>query len=81
MPRSLIYDPDKVTSGLLFGTALEPVSLTELSKRSGISISTLSDYKRKPARITLDRLALIANIRGLSDEEVVRLIRAYRGRK
>lgn len=81
MPRSLIYDPDKVTSGLLFGTALEPVSLTELSKRSGISISTLSDYKRKPARITLDRLAIIANIRELSDEEVVRLIRAYRGRK
>lgn len=80
MPRPMVRDPDRDASEVLFGTRLQPVNLTELSRRTGISSSTLSDYKRHPARMTVERLARIARARGLSGEEILSVVMIYKGR-
>lgn len=62
---------------ILFGTKLQPVNLAELSKATGISHSTLSDYRRQPGKIPLYRLCMIVNARGLDAEEIGKALRAY----
>jgi hypothetical protein len=62
-------------SELLFGTKLQPVSIVVLSKQTKIPESTLRLYKRNPGIIPLDRLRIIVKALGLSEEEVVKLIR------
>lgn len=81
MPRSLVKDPDKIASAVLFGEKATAASLTSISKATGISVSTLSDYRRKPSKITLERFALIAKARGLSGEQIGEAVKAFtRGR-
>ena len=80
MPRSLLKDPDQAASAVIFGEKAQAATLSKVAKETGISVSTLSDYKRKPSRITLERFALIAKVRGLSDEEIGKAVKAFMGR-
>lgn len=66
---------------ILFGNKLQPVNLVELSKVTGISHSTLSDYRRQPGKIPLYRLCMIINARGIAPEEVGKALKAYTGGK
>lgn len=69
------------TGEVLFGTKLQPVNLTELSRVTGICASTLSDYKKEPGKIPLYRLCMIVEARGLDDEQIAKALRAYRGKR
>jgi hypothetical protein len=65
----------KKATELLFGTKLKPVSVVALAKQTHIPESTLRMYKRNPGIIPLDRLRIIVKALGLSEEEVVKLVR------
>ena len=80
MPRSTLKDPDRAASVVIFGEKAQAATLSKVAKETGISVSTLSDYKRKPSRITLERFALIAKVRGLTDEEIGKAVKAFMGR-
>ena len=80
MPRSMVTDPDVAASVILFGTKLQPVNLNELSRLTGITASTLYRYKKEPKKIPLDRLCRIVQRRGINDQELRRLMAAYKGR-
>lgn len=80
MPRSLLKDPDRAASAVIFGEKAQTATLSKVAKETGISVSTLSDYKRKPSRITLERFAIICKARGLTDEEIGKAVRAFTGR-
>ena len=81
MPRAILKDPDKIVRAVLFGDKAKAASLTSIAKATGISVSTLSGYRRNPSKITLERFALIAKARGLSGEEIGEAVRAYTGGK
>lgn len=59
----------------LFGSALRPVNIAGLSKRTGISRQTLYEYKANPYKIPLERLILMVRELELTDAEIVELIR------
>ena len=80
MPRSTLKDPDRAASAVIFGEKAQAATLSKVAKETGISVSTLSDYKRKPSRITLERFARIAKVRGLTDEEIGKAVKAFMGR-
>lgn len=65
----------QVISRIIFGDALNRVSIPELSRRTGISESTLRRYRSNPAVMTLDRLALICRARGIGAEGLKELIK------
>lgn len=79
MGRSLVHDPDNDATGLLFGSRLQPVNLTVLAKKTAISTSTLCNYRKTPGKIPLERFSLIAKARGLSDEQIGKIVKAYWG--
>lgn len=78
---AVLKDPRTVVSKALFGDKLSPVNINELSRRTGISESTLRRYRARPAAITLDRLAVICRVRGLGDDEVGKIVKSYMGGK
>lgn len=76
MPRRTA-DPDEKAREIIFGSKLQPVSLEELSRRTGISRSTLCGYKKEPRKIPFGRLCKIARRRGLGGKEMDELIWLY----
>lgn len=77
--RALVKDPDKIASAALFGTKLEPVSIRELSNRTGISEATLRRYRKRPAGMTVENLAQICKARGLEADRIGEIVKVYRG--
>lgn len=75
MPRSMLIDPDKKASAILFGSRATAANLSAVSRATGISVSTLSDYRKTPSKMNLGRFAAIAKARGLSDEDIGKVIR------
>lgn len=63
------------TSETLFGTHLRPVSPAELSRILGVSPRTISNWKRNPDTIPLGMFRRLAQVRRLSDEEIVESVR------
>lgn len=79
MGRSILTDPDRVASAAIFGTKIHPVSIRELSRKTGICHGTLANYRKSPGKMTLARFGGIAKAMKLTDEEIVRIVRSYRG--
>ena len=77
----MIYDPDIEASRLLFGHKAQAAILSNVARETGISVSTLSEYRRRPSKITLERFAIIAMVRGLSDEEIGKVVKILGGKK
>ena len=76
--KSLVRNPNRLASELLFGTKLQPVCGKELSKRTGIAESTLCGYRKNPGSIRLERLGQIAWERKLTPEQVGNMVLEYR---
>lgn len=80
MPKSVLIDPDRKASAILFGSKGTTANLSRISEATGIPANTLSNYRKRPSTITLERFALIAKVRGLSDEEIGKAVKAFMGR-
>lgn len=63
------------TSAAIFGAGANACSLSELSRATGIPVSTLSRYKRQPERIPLGALRAIVKARQLPAEDVQKVIK------
>ena len=63
------------TKELLFGTEINAVRIPPLAKRTGTSQSTMYGWKMDPDRIPLGKLRRIVECRGLSDKQIVDMIR------
>ena len=74
---SMVTDPRKIASEILFGSRMQPVSGKELSRVTGISESSISNYRQDPAKIPLERFCKIAAARKLDGEELQKLVKAY----
>lgn len=81
MRRGAISGPEEKASAILFGQKGTSANLSAVAKETGVPVSTLSDYKKNPSKITLDRLARIASARGLNDEQILQLVGIYKGSK
>lgn len=60
---------------LLFGAGVNEVSISKLSRSTGLTEGRLRDWKRKPYTITLEGAALIAKARGLTDDQMLALFK------
>lgn len=72
MSRSLLRDPEAERAKILFP---EDVNMAAVSRATKIPAATLSRYKERSDSIRLDALRKIVKARGLTDEEIVRIIR------
>jgi len=81
MRRGAIKNPNDTASAILFGEKGTSANLSAVAKETGVPVSTLSDYKKNPSKITLDRLARIVSARGLNDEQILQLVGIYKGSK
>ena len=72
MPRSMLRDPEAERARILFP---EDVNMAAVSRATKIPAATLSRYRRDVSGIRLDMLRKIVKARGLTDEELVRIIR------
>lgn len=79
MGRSILTNPDRDASAELFGTKVRPVNLRELGRKTGICHGSLANYRKKPGTIPLERLGVVAKALNLTDEQIVRIVRSYRG--
>lgn len=69
MPRSMIKDSARIRRRILFGNEVNKAYLPEVSRRTGIPLSSLQQYKRGVNDIPLNRAVAIANAVGLTDEQ------------
>ncbi|MCR4671959.1 MAG: helix-turn-helix transcriptional regulator [Lachnospiraceae bacterium] len=60
---------------VLFGTAVRPVRLAELTRRTGIPERTLSRWRRDPTQMPFEGAVMIARALKLPDEEWAKLRR------
>lgn len=72
MPRSLVRDPEAERAKILFP---DDTNMAAVARAANIPVSTLSRYRRDVSGIKLDMLRKIVKARGLTDEEIVRIIR------
>lgn len=72
MPRSMLRDPEAERARILFP---EDVNMAAVSRATKIPAATLSRYKRRSDGIPLDALRKIVKVRGITDEELVRIVR------
>lgn len=72
MPRSMLRDPEAERSRILFP---DDVNMAAVSRATKIPAATLSRYKRRSDGIPLEALRKIVKVRGITDEELVRLVR------
>lgn len=54
---------------------MKTIKMKELSEKTGIPLPTLYYWRHKPCKIPLGRLAVLVKVLGLTDEEIVRLVR------
>ena len=73
----MVTDPGKIASEILFGSRMQPVSGKELSRVTGISESSISNYRQDPAKIPFERFCKIAAARKLDGEELQKLVKVY----
>lgn len=68
-----ISQPSDNFRKVLFGEGLNEIVIRRLSLATGISESTLRNWKKRPWQISLEGAALIARARELSQEEIMKL--------
>lgn len=51
------------------------MKMKELSKKTGIPLPTLYYWRHKADKIPLDRLTVLVKVLGLTDEEIVSVVR------
>lgn len=75
MPKSILTDPSKEASALIFGKKMQPVVMTEVCRRTGLDPATMSRRRQRPETMKLQEFALVAKATEKTDEEIVRIIR------
>lgn len=75
MPRTIWQDPEIKAAERIFGKKTQPVNLSEVSRRTGITVATLSRRRKRPALMSLGEFAKIAKVTGKTDEEIVQIVR------
>ena len=78
MPRPLVHDIHKETSERIFGKGVTQVNVSALSRKSNIATSTLYGWRKEPWNMTLYGFARIAKAKGMSDEELVKVIKGIK---
>ncbi len=63
------------TRELLFGTEINAVRIPNLARRTDTPQSTMYSWKTDPDKIPLGKLRRIVECRGLSDRQIVEMIR------
>lgn len=69
-----MYTKESVIRKEIFGSAVQPISVSELSRRTGIPKSTLYKYREDPERIPLGCLLTIWKATGKSGEDFKKLL-------
>lgn len=72
MPRSMPRDPEAERARILFP---DDVNMAAVSRATKIPAATLSRYKRRSDGIPLEALRRIVKVRGLTDDEIIKVIR------
>jgi hypothetical protein len=70
-----INQPSDNFRKVLFGEGLNEIVIRRLSLATGISESTLRNWKKRPWQISLEGAALIAKARGLTDDQMLALFK------
>lgn len=66
------------TAERIFGTQYKPINLTAVGRKIGRSKSTLSGWKHRPETIKLYDFARIAQTVGMTDAQIVEIVRGIR---
>lgn len=73
MSRSLLKNPEeefaRTAAYLLNGTTARPVNLTEVSRATGIPLSSLYKKRKYPQRLTMVEGLMIAEAIGMTNQE------------
>lgn len=72
MPRSLVRDPEAERARILFP---DSVNMAAVSRATKIPMATLYRRREAPEDIRLGELRKLVRAQGLTDEEIVRIIR------
>ena len=72
MTRSMLRDPEAERARILFP---EDVNMAAVSRATKIPAATLHRYRQKSDGIPLEALRKIVKVRGITDEELVRIVR------
>ena len=72
MPRSMLRDPEAERARTLFP---EDVNMAAVSRATKIPAATLHRYRQKSDGIPLDALRKIVKVRGITDEEIIKIVR------
>ena len=78
MPRSMLKDPDQEISSKIFGTGVMQANVAALGRKIKIPPTTLHGWKKKPQFMTLYGFAKIAREVGMSDEQMLGIIKCIR---
>lgn len=62
-------------SEAIFGDGIRTVDITQLGRRIGRSRQTIYNWKRRPETMPLQGFAQVAKGIGMTDEEIIRVIR------
>ena len=76
MPK--LRDHEAMRATLLFGSGALTAKVTSIARETNIPASTIYRDRAEVERIPLYRIAKYAKARGLTDEEIAKLIRGSR---
>lgn len=63
------------TQEYLFGTVLCPVNQKEMARLAGVNPATISRWRKNPGSIPWDKMKQIIKIRGLSAEDLMKMVK------
>lgn len=72
MPRSMLRDPESERARILFP---DDTNMAAVSRATKIPAATLHRYRQKSDGIPLEALRKIVKVRGLTDDEIIKVIR------
>lgn len=72
MPRSMLRDPEAERARILFP---DDTNMAAVSRATKIPAATLHRYRQKSDGIPLEALRKIVKVRGLTDDEIIKVIR------
>lgn len=78
MPRSILRDWDAETALRIFGSGVNETNITALGRKVNIPASTLYYWRKHPECISLYGFARIARAKGMSEEELVKVIKGIK---
>jgi len=78
MPRSLLRDWSAETALRIFGSGVNETNITALGQKVNIPASTLYYWRKHPECISLFGFARIAKAKGMTDDELTKIIKGIK---